>query len=244
MSITSFEKWKVEHLRFTVFTSKEYQIEELETWWQMLSPEGEIQEVSKKVKTGEFVVTGDCDNNTLELKVLGDRIDILLRSSKQSLTPTSIDVFDSFCMGTVSEMLPKFIQSIERWNSLVTKDEDNFVRFALGTVLINPVDSVKAGYEMLSKLLPFIKFDNEWSDFSFQANTPKEYEIDGIGALKFNYINKYSAAILYIKSINESFESKSNSYFCRREIDNSTEAGLELSIGKILPSLIDKLKEI
>ncbi|MDH0133498.1 hypothetical protein N7381_09595 [Pseudomonas asiatica] len=111
--------------------------------------------------------------NNLTVSRQGGRTDVLLSVPEPELGLDGLVRFETF-LEIVSEMICGF-------SALASH------RLAFGGVLMLPVESVKAGYELLQIFLPFVRFEEDMSDFFLQLNRKR-----GDGEARVNELTKWN----------------------------------------------------
>ncbi|MEO8007064.1 MAG: hypothetical protein ABI728_00885 [Betaproteobacteria bacterium] len=230
--------WRVETLRLTIFPTAMPDVAGID-WWEAVvgeSPEsktlqprvGMLQEIGQ-------IKGGLCN---LSLECQPQRIDWLfspILKEKQELTefPTFANLVDGHKL--FQAMLLPWLSRSPGAN-----------RIAFGAVLAYPVESRKAGYELLGKYLPSVRLDPENSrDFSFQINRPRT-SASGIANVQINRLSRWSVARLSGMVIQftggqpttQVFESSKGLDACRVELDINTSPQFE---GTLPPDKIEVL---
>jgi hypothetical protein len=155
--------WRVESIRLSLFVN-DLPANAAAGWWEELT--GQIpEETSSKRSLGEFVDQGPYEDGRLWLgrNSLAKRIDWIVYAGAP---------IDEHFPGLypMDGWVDKFQQLMTRW---LETAEINVFRIAYGAVFVAPVESSAEGYDVLNEALPMIKFEEDWTEFSFQVNKPQ-----------------------------------------------------------------------
>ena len=207
--------WQVESFRVTCFPSPNSEFE-TENWWQKVvgeQPENTVVRAREGFRQDEGYING----RKVVLGIQPIRIDWLMVPNEEKGETT---------IGTFQDSLDLYLEFMFRWFNL----NPPLRRLAFGTILLLPVDSRKAGYELLGNYLPNVKLDpTNTSDFLYQINRPRNNLLE-IPELQINRLTKWSV----LKRGLVNFELSPNaqvavfpsteSLACRLELDINTQA--------------------
>lgn len=233
--------WQAESLRTTSFPSSNMEFN-VSDWWQDLvgeEPENRNLRPKERFQRDE----GRFDGFKLTLGNRPIRIDWVASPS---------DVRDEFWIGPFQDSLEPFLELMSRWFRI----SPPIRRLAFGAVLMQPVDDLRTGYELIAKYLPNITLDPDGSsDFSYQINRRRD-SLTGIEGLRINRLSKWSVAkrgttriALSPKEARASFFPTSETYACRLELDINTTPDYQADLphdqlAAIFQELVDLGKEI
>ena len=217
-SKNDLNNWYVDLLRFTGFTTPDFQIQD-PSWWQYIVGEPSETRVFHPRK-GQFQDKGIFGEGELILKIEPYRIDWIYRAM-----PIEIDQNRS-SLGLLSEASESFNELIQKW--FVVDNFPTLQRVAFGALVIQPVEDRKTGYERISKyLINSVKLDPESSsDFLYQINRPRDSKLN-FPELKINRLTKWSVQTYKHIGVAVGEESKTvyeseESFACRLELDINT----------------------
>jgi hypothetical protein len=207
-------QWGVNQIRLTAFPEPSSTVNGAD-WWQQLTGESPDTTVASP-KVASHQTQGSFQDGTLALQIQPLRIDWLHAAT----APEGIADF-SGTLGPFVTVLPTFLELMVKW--LSRPDCPSFLRIALGTVLLMPVDSREAGYERLGAYLPFVKLDTKSSDFSYQINRPRQS--NSFPPLLLNRLSKWSVGALQALIASPSgIAIAGRQHHCRLELDINTSA--------------------
>jgi hypothetical protein len=192
------------------------------SWWHDIlncEPETKFSRTKGEIQKEE----GAFGKGTLSLAVQPFRIDwIYIRTPYHESPSGGIPTLGSF-----PNELDKFIQLMQKWFALKTCPA-TILRLAFGAVLLQPVESLRQGYELLAEYLKkYVKLDVEdSSDFLYSINRSKN-SVSVAEDLRINRLSKWSVASL--KTVGFSiaptplkFVSEPEQFVCRLELDINT----------------------
>jgi hypothetical protein len=223
------DSWIPESFRLTAFIeSKEQTLEHV--YWQKLfdeSPEQKV-ELAKKPLVQE---SGTFQDAKLVYSNQLTRLDWNL--GFEPSFETVMDVPQEHINGE------PFAELMKKWLELCPP----VTRLALGTVVLKSVKSSLAGFEELSKLLPF-KLDPDSSDFFYQINRPRKSKV--IDGLTINRLSKWNVVRVVrveipVGEIQNQGITREDS-FCRLELDINTSGDLSEPLPK--DKLINQFEEL
>ncbi|AOX10709.1 hypothetical protein Q5O_20740 [Pseudomonas putida JB] len=107
--------------------------------------------------------------NNLTVSRQTGRVDVLLSVSEHEMALDSLPLFNDY-VGIASEVIPVF-SGLSSY------------RLAVGGVVLLPVESAKAGYELLQSFLPFVSFEDDMSDFFLQINRKRKIDQSHVNEL-------------------------------------------------------------
>jgi hypothetical protein len=213
--------WAVNQLRLTAFPTPSAVIRTPE-WWPQVTGQPADQ-TAHNAKQGVFEAAGAFADGVLTLRVQPLRIDWLYTPPMPEGLPAFREV-----LGPWATAVDQFTPAVERW--LALEDCPDLVRLAVGSVLLDPVESREVGYRQLGRFLPAIQLDENSSDFSYQINRPRSSAI--IGDLKVNRVSKWSVGkfqAFVASDTGITFADKS--FACRLETDVNSDP----EYGRLLP---------
>ena len=237
--------WQVETLRMTAFPIAAPEVSSIK-WWETVAREppetktlqpraGTLQEVGR-------IQSGLC---TLALECRSQRIDWLF--SPILSHDRELESFPTFA--TLPEGLKLYKEMLLPWLGQCPPSS----RLAFGAVLVRPVESRKAAYEMLAEYLPSVKLDPEnSSDFSYQINRPRASGT-GITNLQLNRLSRWTAVRLSGMLVEITagqptprvFESHKELQACRTELDINTSQKFSAALPQErFPALLEELVEL
>lgn len=237
---TDLAVWQAEILRMTCFPSSTANLDST-SWWKDITgeqPENTIVRAREGFRQDEGVV-GD---KKIVLGVQPARIDWLMQSvENENQAP----------IGAFTDNLDSFLTIVSHWFKIAPP----LARIAFGSVLIFPVDTRKAGYELLAKYLPTIQIDSVGtSDFLYQINRPRMSQLE-VPDLKINRLTKWSVQKLGLGQLGFSPSAKVSifpsyeAFSCRLELDINTSADFKSDLPQdklmdIFSELVELAKEI
>ena len=232
--------WQAESLRATCFPSPTAEFDAI-NWWQNVvgeQPENTRVRAREGFRQDEGFVSG----RKFVLGVQPIRADWLMVPNEEK---------GELTIGTFQDSLELYLDLMSKWFEITP----HLRRLAFGSVVLLPVDSKEAGYELLGNYLPKVELDSTGiSDFLYQINRPRENPLT-IPNLQINRLTKWSV----LKRGLVNFELSPNaqvalfpsteSLACRLELDINTSADYigDLPSDKLLEifmMLIDFAKEI
>jgi hypothetical protein len=235
--------WETQTLRLTAFPSPSAQIIR-PTWWRDLmgnEPESSISQPRK----GGLQEEGTYENGKLVLVFEPTRIDWLY-------TPMDDEKQQAKGFLTISPLhdaLSTFIPLMNRWFELETCP--SVQRLALGTVVLQPVQDLRTGYQQLMQYLNSVQLDvDNSSDFLFQINRRRDSTV--VPGLRINRLSRWSVASMQrqiismpIASVPTRHEVSPLYFACRLELDINTvpEFQDEFDRGR-LPSILRELADL
>lgn len=232
--------WQVESFRLTSFPTpaKEFKAENL--WQDVIGEPSENTIV--RAREGFRQDDGRFNGRKVVLGTQPIRIDWLMGPNEEDGETT---------IGTFQDSLDLFLELMSRW----LKISPPLRRLAFGTILVFPVDSRKAGYEVLGNYLPNVKLDPVGtSDFLYQINRPRISQSQ-ISELMINRLTKWSVLKRGLARFELSPDAQvalfpsSETLSCRLELDINTSGEYqgELAVDKlsnIFNELVGLTKEI
>jgi hypothetical protein len=238
---TDLAVWQAEILRVTCFPSSTANFDST-SWWKDITgeqPEKTIERAREGFRQDEGVV-GD---KKIVLGVQPARIDWLMQSvENENQAP----------IGAFTDNLDSFLTMVSHWFKIAPP----LARIAFGSVLMFPVDTREAGYELLAKYLPKIQIDSVGtSDFLYQINRPRMSQLE-VPELKINRFTKWAVqkrglAQLEFLPTNAriSIFPSHETFSCRLELDINTSADFKSDLPQdklmdIFNELVELAKEI
>jgi hypothetical protein len=227
--------WQSRLLRLTAFPSPAAQILGPEWWAKTVGTSPEI--IKSQPQKNEQHMEGVWGTGTLELGIQPLRID--WRYVVIEETPT--DRLQA--LGSITETLDAFQDLMNRW--LEDDTVPSLFRLAFGAVLIQPVDTHIAGYELLSRYLPFDLDTKGSSDFLYQINRQRLSTILGI---KINRLSRWAVALLKqaaVSSASPGVHEFPDLFAAQLEVDINTVPEFERELARDqLPELLNELVEL
>lgn len=215
--------WQVESLRLTGFL-KTADSQPVSGQWESLTGVAPDEQIIRP-KQAEVEESGQYGDGRLSFKLSGGRYDWLFH-----VEPAVGELLEQIpTVGFLEEVLPLFKNLMTKW--LI--ESPTISRIAFGAVLMIPVRDRVHGYEVVSTFLPFQVDGARFTDFSFQINDPKEFELDGIGSLRINRLTKWAVARAFsmrfqiIPNATFSSQMREELYAVRLELDVNTSPEFE-----------------
>ena len=209
--------WTVEQLRLTAFPVTNIITRSVD-WWRELFEE-EPEAINTKPKIGFSEIIGDYGPGRVIHTIDPVRIHWRLIPRQKD---DDIGILISF--GDLEEVLPLFIDLVERWFKLDSCP--SLRRIAFGSILRKPVGSHEEGYSEINNYLPDVKVDPVSSDFRYQINRPRKISAP-FGDIEINRLSKWGVLVVRVEpkmengsafEINESIKS----YYINLELDINT----------------------
>lgn len=237
--------WQAESFRLSAFLSPSAQIVDEDCWKNLTGefPDKKISEPKMGIHQEEGRFKNEQIDGQLILTIQPTRVD-------WQLVPI-LDVPDLGLpvVGIFENSVGLFVELMLRW----LKTAPSIQRLAFGTVLVQPVNSLKDGYNRLSSYLSF-PLDEDSSDFLYQINRPRKLSSIEISDFSINRLSKWSVSQLSVRifagSVSDpsqlaQYLTKPNQFAVRLELDvNTTEDFLgELSSEK-LPDIFQELVKL
>lgn len=208
MDMHEITGWSAEMMRFTLFTSS-VAMDGHNTWWESFTGHP-AESSSSKPASFEHNYVGNFQNGQLELRIMPDRIDWILKPI----------IDGSFNIPTVGTFLPEFIEFQKGISAWLRKTPLNLSRVAFGTIVLEDADGRDSGYSNLKKFIPFIPLDNGcWRDFYLQFNKPISVDVEYLKEI--NRLINYSVASVQFMSVHAN-NKISERFFTRLELDINT----------------------
>lgn len=174
-------KWNVNTLRFTLFPSQPYSINE-ESWKKIFG--NPPDSYSHNIKNNKRHYEGEFGNGVMNLDLTPMRVDFNY-VPKSSVPPS--EMFD-LSLGPVEEVAQEFIFSMNKF--LEIKDCPFAQRIAFAPSYFMPTETRMSGYKLLDKYLPKVEIDPEnSSDFLYQINRARESKV--VNHLLINRLTKW-----------------------------------------------------
>lgn len=228
--------WGVETLRVTGFPIN---ISKGDTgWWSRVISEPPETTLSRP-KEGIYHDEGPFGNGRLVLSVQPTRIDWLYTVNVQE--PEVLPI-----LGTFDLAQDKFLDIVRKWLKLY----NSVKRLAFGAILLYRVASREEGYEAISHYLPNVRLDvANSSDFLYQINRPRLFQMPGVPKIEINRLSKWSVAKLQRLHIDLSVAEKVSPsilpyeglHACRLELDVNTSPEVEQLPGEKIVLVLDEL---
>lgn len=206
--------WQVQSLRLTTFLLDGVTLD-LASLWTSVAGEGLDHEQHDR-RTGESLQTGTFEGYGLQLRVLPGRVD-------WNLIVASEDPMDL----SGSPFAVTF-ESMSRLGNAWLGQSHPAHRIAFGAILIQPVEDLLTGYQMIWGYLPGVEVEGDnISDFLYQINRPTESTVN-VGSM-INRLTKWSVArrrrgVMQMTSTQTSYmaDTEAETYAARLEIDINT----------------------
>ena len=212
MALPELAGWKTESLRVS-FIANEPVTAAGKNWWQAAT--GSPPEmVATKPNTSEHSESGVFRDGRLEMRVSFNRVDWLYTPI---MSPGSTEPF----LGLAADTLGSLHDLLNNWLGI---DKTPYVRIAFGPTMLYPVGDIVEGNRVIMAYLPFIQADPEkLFDAFFQVNYKGRSII--VNDLVINRLNKFmSVAVQVLNIVGQSIPIIQTSYYCRTELDFSTDA--------------------
>jgi hypothetical protein len=213
--------WQVESFRFTFINTEEGNPHKDFKWSSITSSEPET--VTSKPSLGLHAEVGPWMGVNLTVSKQPGRTDIVLSVPEVEIGLEGMPSFDDF--------LNSALELVQGFEGLTSH------RLAFGGVLVLPVGSAKSGYELLQSFLPFVKFEEDMSDFFLQINRKKN-----IGEYHVNELTKWSCSAYrrLVVSNDKVGQVESDFHAVRIEFDiNNVDSNVAISGGDIVARIRD-----
>ena len=230
--------WQVESLRVTAFPLDIADVSTDQMWDTFIGKppaDTHIQRTGIETREVEYV------NGRIFLVKQIDRIDWRYHYQQEEREePPNLPIIGSLDseLGVISGLAKDWLDS----GTLFPLN-----RLAFAGVLLHQVDSVDDGYEILSKLLPSLNFDN-LKDLNYQVNRPRmSNAIQGLyinRLARWNVIRSHLFAA--VPSANHRLQATADERVaCRLEFDiNSSAQQTDAFAPDLLPDLFDELVDV
>jgi hypothetical protein len=224
-------KWQVDLLRLTVFTTAPLAAGMLDGWKAVTGNEPESK--ASKTTIGIHMAEGPYKHARVILNIGPGRIDWLLTPAPSSEDPAPV-------IGGYAETAQLFLDLIKPW---LKEPPVSVIRLAFGAVLRFPVTDKASGYNVLGQLIPSLKIDPENSfDLMYQINRPRHSKI--INALKLNRLSKWMVIHFAVVESVSRVKGVGNEHFCRIELDVNTDPEYKPDFTKDSLRLVDELMKL
>jgi hypothetical protein len=181
-NLPPLDAWQAETMRVTVFPTEVVPVEPSVWWDEVVGVPPET--VVARPKVGQFQARGDFEGRQLILQVQPGRVEWILgplakaADDEESVLPS---------LGPFPEVLQSLSKVVVPW----LPQAPALQRFAFGAIVMQPVNTVHAGYALLQKYLgSYVRLDPESSDFFYQINRRRPSRT--IAALHLNRLTKWS----------------------------------------------------
>jgi hypothetical protein len=178
--------WQVETMRVTVFPTEVVPTDRSSWWDDFVGFPPET--VTTRPKAGQLQARGDFEGRQLTLAIQPGRIEWAVGPLAKALDEESYVA----SLGPFPEVLQSLSKVVVPWLPQIP----SLQRFAFGATLLQPVDSVRAGYKLLQKyLVSSVRLDPDSSDFLYQINRPRPSG-GPIEDLRLNRLTKWSVQVV------------------------------------------------
>jgi hypothetical protein len=222
------DKWQVQILRLTLFTSGLWSGNET-IWHDLTGREPDIDENRARESIRRQI--GREGDGQLETVVTPVRTDVVM-------SPPLQDAFQTTYFGPAEERIPGFVSLVSSWLSR-TAQTGKIIRLAFGAVLLLPVENREAGYRELDRLLSSVTVDPiSTKELLYRKNRPKIYK----GNIELNRMTTWASLDLRKfmgvgTSLVQPSTPISEETFVRLEVDHNTPAERTepLALDEIVP---------
>jgi len=186
-SLPPVDVWQVETMRVTVFPSEVVTTDPASWWDDVVGFPPET--VVARPKIGQFQARGDFEGRQLALQIQPGRVEWVVGPLAKAIEEEDSGLTS---LGPFPEVLNSLSKVVVPW----LPKAPALQRFAFGAILMQPVDSVRAGYTLLQKYLGSVRLDpDSSSDFFYQINRPRPSRT-AIAALRLNRLTKWSVQVI------------------------------------------------
>lgn len=233
----SISDWKIDSLRVTSFPAEPVDCERIAWWEEVIGNKPE--ERLHRPRQHELIEKGALGERMLTLRIRLDRIDWIFEAPARSQSEAG--GFRSG--GQFDEGIREIGRLFARWCDL--DDCPSSRRLAVGAVLLYPTDDRIGGYRLLSRFLPGVRIDAEYSsDFLYQINRPRPSK--SISELRMNRLAKWSVALMKTEMIifgsHDAPRELGEFHACRIETDMNTDADWKQRFSREeQPRIVDEL---
>jgi hypothetical protein len=224
MAFPEINAWCVEAIRFTFFFN-EPQMGRNKDWWKHVTGT-EPETMINKPQSGEYVESGPYLNGQLELKVVFNRVDVILHYPFASMPDFEPSVNFTDAVRNLRVGINNLVFDVVP------------TRVAFGTILLHSIGNWIEGNSLISQYLPFVKIDAEKvKDFFLQINVPtKTGLVDGLvinDIVKLGVVNGQ-----FMQMSIGGLPQVTTNYLVRNEVDLSTDGERASSLPADVASLI------
>jgi hypothetical protein len=213
------DAWQAEAMRVTVFPNEVVPTDPSSWWDEIVGVPPET--VVARPKVGQFQARGDFEGRQLALQVQPGRVEWVLGPLAKAVEGEEAALPS---LGPFPEVLHTLSKIVVPW----LHQAPALQRFAFGAILMQPVESVRAGYTLLQKYLASsVHLDPESSsDFFYQINRPRPART-AITALRLNRLTKWSVQVIRRMTMTIGAEGGTTRVLgedaaCRLELDMNT----------------------
>lgn len=216
------EAWQVASMRVTAFPSEAIAVEHVSWWADVVGVPPDT--VVSRPKAGQYQAQGEFEGRQLAIQIQPGRTEWNIGP----IVKAAEELPNVPMLGPLLEVIDSFSKVVTVW--LPTAPP--MTRLAFGTVLIQPVESVRAGYILIKKYLPTVDIDPEGSsDLLYQINRPR-MSATGIQGLHINRLARWSVqraqrVVLTLGPEGATTQTIGDEVACRLELDINTTPGFE-----------------
>lgn len=227
--------WQVESLRVTAFPVDISAVSAEKMWETCI---GKTPDETRIQRSGIETREAEYANGRIFLIKQVDRVDWRYHMQpEESEEPPALSI-----IGSIDSELSVVTDLARNWINSGTVSPIN--RLAFAGVLLYPVESVTAGYEILQRLLPSLNLENV-KDLNYQVNRPRmSSAIDGLSINRLSRWNVIRSHIFAaVPSVSLRFRSTADEVVASRlELDiNSAAEQTQPIAARSLVSLFDEL---
>lgn len=220
MTIGMIASWKADHLRYSLFGERPWDVSPEKIFADVFSVAPDT--TSQQLAAGKSMASGNWSAGRIEVHRTINRLDCFLR-------PTPAPQFEMPLLSSLGTLLPEFTALLANWTM---QQSQEVVRIALGCGGLLAAESVEDSYRKLREMIRVISVDAErFRDFQFQVNlrTKSKNDVD----LLLNRITNWSAvqfqATLSGAGIPQTVQTM---HFCACAIDVNTDGDRTTPLNK------------
>lgn len=243
LDLPPLEAWQVEKLRMTCFPKPGMTFDRQNWWAEVVGSDPDSRTVQKPLAMQTD--KGPFGKSTLHLGVSPLRIDWVLAHQQ----PDQAQGFPMPLVGPFPAASQAFCGLMNKWFGL--SNCPTAVRLAYGAVLLQPVETRIAGYQLCEKYLSrSVTIDAQNSrDLDYRINRPRDTK-SGIAGLRIYRLSRWATMVINIEGVLPSSGGprfvrmpSCEAYAVRLELDINTASEYEGELPpEQLPRIFDELK--
>ncbi|MHB2240822.1 hypothetical protein [Pseudomonas monsensis] len=231
-SMTTFP-WQVEALRFSFINLAPGSDSDNFSWSNLMPTEPDS--VTTKKAHGILAEQGNWFKGTLAVNRQPGRVDVIYTIDQ----PDSFSAMESLLpnAGSFDEVLSACGEFARPLSRLAAS------RIAFGAVLLLPVEASLEGYEYLKRFLPFVKFEDDMSDFFLQVNRKKSSDL----GISVNELSKWGCVDVRGINVVDPEIQTPQVFAVRLEIDVNTPESqnqIDVDVEKLIVELMNRGRSI